>query len=235
MREGYDGGSTASPAVSNSADFRLFSSDISTFLRTARRSDDRMGGNFKVVKQRHSIMADDSVHGVALRDDTVYPVFQNLRLLGFAFLVLLIFLPGETSCQVVDSIHATRRSVSNAEKETKRIRSFPPAFLYSPFRNAERFKMAYIGPYSVANLVETHPWLRDVIVREYIRTHIQSGARKEIPLASNIYARRIPVLKREALLNMGRFGVPYDPVRPALLRKSVDLEQIARWLYGLSQ
>jgi hypothetical protein len=95
--------------------------------------------------------------------------------------------------------------------------------------------MTYIGPYSVEGLLVTHPWLHDVILQEFIRMHLSARESKDITLASNIYARSIPLLKREALLNMSRYGVPYNPLRPALLRTSANAGQILRWLFGLPQ
>lgn len=92
--------------------------------------------------------------------------------------------------------------------------------------------MNFIGPYSIEELVETRPWLRDVILRDRIRTWLSAKESADIALARNIHVRTIPLLEREARLNMSRYGMPYNPLRPGLLRTSVEIRQLVQWLAG---
>ncbi len=95
--------------------------------------------------------------------------------------------------------------------------------------------MNFIGPSSIEGLLETHPWLRDVILQEYIRVHLDVKGGNGIALARTLYARRMPPLEREALLNVNRYGVPYNPILPPLSRTSVNVKQVLWWLLGLPE
>lgn len=84
-----------------------------------------------------------------------------------------------------------------------------------------------IGPLSIEQLLEKHPELNDVILKEFIRNHLAND--KDLAQQLKLYTPQASFLEREARRNVERYGVPYDPIRPALLRTSINVKQVL-WL-----
>jgi hypothetical protein len=177
-------------------------------------------------------------------NDSVYSFFQYSCHFKFAYLVLLIIYHQEATGQVADSISSPKRSVLKTEMPAKQLQESPQSFLYLPFKDTILYEINYIDPPSIGQLLETHPWMHDIILKEYIRMHlVKDKERNGMVQLLIFYIHSISNLEREARLNMNRYGVPYDPLRPALLRTSFgpalltsfDLEQFVQWLINLAQ
>jgi len=78
-----------------------------------------------------------------------------------------------------------------------------------------------ISPLSIEQFLEKYPELKDVLLKEFILMHlVKDKGKNGMVQVLNFYIPSMSPLEREARLNMKRYGVPYNPLRPALLRTS---------------
>ncbi len=141
----------------------------------------------------------------------------------------------ESHGQVVDSVKEPKQHIRNAETKQTHLQGFLRGFHYPPFKDSARHGLNFINSYPMEEILETHPRLRDCILRAYLQEHLDFMKDNDVVLARNIYVRRVPAFEREVGLYMDRYGVPYNPMRPALSRTSVDVKQTLWWLLGLPE
>ena len=156
-----------------------------------------------------------------MRNDSVHSLFQYSSCSRLVFLILLVvYFRQIVFSQHIDSTTTSNRNTLQSEITRKQPQvTHPSSFMLLPFRNSIQSRMNHtIGPLSIEQLLEKHPELNDVILKEFIRIHLVND--KELAQQLKLYTPPASFLEREARLNMSRYGVPYNPLRPALLRTS---------------
>ena len=97
----------------------------------------------------------------------------------------------------------------------------PPSSMFPPLRNSLPGNINFIGSTSITKVLEKHPELRDVVLKEYIRLQLVNEVKDENNL-KKYYLIGQPTLEDDLKRKMQLYGLPYDPLRPRLVGNSVE-------------
>jgi hypothetical protein len=90
----------------------------------------------------------------------------------------------------------------------------PVASLLFPARNFLQQNTDGLAIARITQLLAAHPELRNAALQEQLRLKLSNTIDNNFTQSLNIYLLGNPILENKLTMNMRRYGVPYDPLRP---------------------
>ena len=90
----------------------------------------------------------------------------------------------------------------------------PVASLFFPARNFLQQNTDGLDIARITQLLAAHPELRNAALKEYIRLNLSNTIGNNFTQSLNIYLLGNPILENNLTMNLRRYGVPNNPLRP---------------------